>query len=579
MKRTASLLLLLLAAACNGPAHPPEENSPQAASSTTPPSAVRFEDVTRAAGIGFVHSHGGTGEKYMIETLGSGVCLLDFDSDGWPDIYFVQSGAIPTDPPRTGPTGSMLYRNRGDATFEDVTARAGVGGVGYGMGCTVADVENDGDEDLYVTAFGRNTLYRNNGNGTFTDVTQDAGVGDARWGSSAAFGDYDNDSLPDLFVVNYVDFTLGNNVYCGDLKPGYRTYCHPQTFSGLPDVLYHNEGGGRFRDVTKQAGLYDPSGKGLGVVWGDFDSDGWQDLYVANDSTPNFLYHNNGNGTFVEMGQVAGVALGEEGIPRAGMGVAAGDCDEDGREDLFVTNLSQEPNSLFRNLGDNLFADETYPSGLGSPSLLALGFGTNFLDADLDSRLDIFVTNGHILDNVELYSDSITYRQTPFLFENLGGCRFRDVSSTSGPYFLSRDVGRGTAVGDLNHDGAPDLLISANNLPAHLLLNRTPRSSRHWIALRLLGRHGSDALGARVEVVAGGRSLWTQARSASSYLSQSDSVIELGLGEADRVDRVRVWWSGGRMEEFTSLAGDRYHLIREGAGVSQEAGPGAAWKR
>lgn len=578
MKPAAGLLLVLLAG-CTGPAHSPGEESPQAATSPPASSSIRFEDVTSAAGITFVHSHGGTGEKYMMETLGSGVCLLDFDADGWPDIYFVQSGATPTDPPRTGPSGSILYRNRGDGTFEDVTSRAGVGGVGYGMGCTSTDMDNDGDEDLYVTAFGRNTLYRNNGNGTFTDVTEEAGVGDRRWGTSAAFGDYDNDSLPDLFVVNYVDFTLGNNVYCGDLKPGYRTYCHPRTFNGLPDVLYHNEGGGKFRDVTKQAGLYDPGGKGLGVVWGDFDSDGWQDLYIANDSTPNFLYHNNGNGTFVEIGQKAGVALGEEGLPRAGMGIAVGDCDEDGREDLLVTNLSQEPNSFFRNLGNDLFADETYPSGLGSPSLLTLGFGTNFLDADLDSKLDLFITNGHILDNVELYSDSITYRQTPFLFENLGGCRFRDISSTSGPYFHSKDVGRGTAVGDLNHDGAPDLVVSANNLPAHLLLNRTPRSSRHWIALRLSGKRGGDALGARVEAVAGGKSLWAQVRSASSYLSQGDMVIELGLGEARTVERLRVWWSGGKMEEFPSLEADRYYLIREGAGSSQASGPGTAWKR
>jgi enediyne biosynthesis protein E4 len=568
--------MLLSLAGCDTPSGPTEQKSPRPELASR---AIRFEDVTAAAGISFIHSHGGTGQKYMIETLGSGVCLLDFDSDGWLDIYFVQAGAISADRPRTQTTGSILYRNRGDGTFENVTARAGLGGTGYGMGCTAADIENDGDEDLYVTAFGRNTLYRNNGDGTFTDVTESAGVGDPRWGTSAAFGDYDNDSLPDLYVVNYVDFSLANNVYCGDLKPGYRTYCHPKTFNGVPDVLYHNEGGGRFRDVTKQAGVYDPGGKGLGVVWGDFDSDGWQDLYVANDSTPNFLYHNNGNGTFVEIGQRAGVALGEEGLPRAGMGIAVGDCDQDGREDLFVTNLSQEPNSLFRNLGSDLFADETYPSGLGSPSLLFLGFGTNFLDADLDSDLDIFVSNGHILDNVELYSDSITYRETPFLFENLGPCRFRDVSSTSGPYFLSKDVGRGSAVGDLDHDGAADLVVSANNLPAHVLLNRTPRGSRHWIALGLSGSRARDALGTRVELVARGRSSWAQVRSASSYLSQGDLVLELGLGDATAVERVRVWWSGGGMEEIRSLAADHYYHIRQGSGAAEAIGPGAAWKR
>ena len=513
----------------------------------------------------------------MMETLGSGVCLFDYDADGWPDIYFVMSGPLPGAPPGKEET-SRLYRNRGDGTFEDVTVKAGVGQVGYGMGCTAADIENDGDVDLYVTAFGRSTLFRNNGDGTFTDVTAASRTGDASWGTSAAFGDYDNDSLPDLYVVNYVDFSMTNNVYCGDLKPGYRTYCHPQTFNGLPDVLYHNEGGGRFKEVTRQAGVYDPGGKGLGVVWGDFDLDGKEDIYVANDSTPNFLYRNNGDGTFTEIGQKAGVALGEEGIPRAGMGIAVGDCDGDGREDLLVTNLSQEPNSFFRNLGANLFADETYPSGLGSPSLLTLGFGTNFLDADLDADLDLFVTNGHILDNIELYSDSITFRQSPFLFENLGGCRYRDVSSTAGDYFLAKDVGRGTAVGDLDHDGAPDIVVSANNLPAHVLMNRTPRGG-HWIAFGLTGKSGRDALGARVEVSAGGVSRFRWVRSSSSYLSQGDIVLEFGLGGLARADRVKIQWSDGTKEEIESLAADRYYAIREGAGAAPGESAGKAWKR
>ena len=515
----------------------------------------------------------------MVETLGSGVCVLDFDADGWQDLYFVQSGEIPVNPSLRGKVGSTLYRNRGDGTFEDVTARSGVGGAGYGMGCTVADIDNDGDPDLYVTAFGKNTLFRNNGDGTFSDVTDEAGVGDERWGASAAFGDYDNDGLPDLYVVNYVDFTLENNVYCGDMKPGYRTYCHPKTFNGQPDVLYHNLGRGRFRDVTKQAGLYDASGKGLGVVWGDFDRDGWEDLFVANDSTPNFLYHNNGNGTFTEIGQKAGVALGENGMPQAGMGVAVGDCDGDGAEDLFVTNLSQEPDELYRNLGGNLLADETYPSGLGAPTLLFLGFATDFLDADLDGDLDLFVSNGHILDNVELYSDTITYRQTPFLFENQGGCRFADVSAAVGGYFLQKDVGRGSAVADLDHDGDPDLVISANNLPAHLLRNETPHGSRHWIALALEGRPGRDALGAWVEILAGGKSQWREVRSASSYLSQGDTALQFGLGNASTLDRMKIRWRDGSTQELGPLPADGFYLLREGQGAGQRVAPGAAWRR
>jgi len=574
MKRLA-WLLLFVSLGCSGEA---TRTSGAADSGASAPAStsIRFEVAGSGSGIAFVHRNGSTGQKYMVETLGSGVCVLDFDSDGWPDLYFVQSGALPADPADPGRETSRLYRNRGDGTFEDVTAGSGLGREGYGMGCTVADIENDGDADLFVTGFGRNVLYRNEGSGKFTDITREAGVQGGLWATSAAFGDYDGDSLPDLYVVDYVDFSLENNVYCGEMKPGYRSYCHPQTFNGQPDFLYHNQGGGHFQDVSKAAGVADPSGKGLGVVWGDFDDDGRQDIFVANDSTPNFLYHNNGNGTFTEMGQQSGVALGENGLPQAGMGVDAGDCDGDGREDLFVTNLSQEPNSLFRNLGSGLFADESYPSGLGSPSLLALGFGTDFLDADEDGDLDIFVGNGHILDNVELYSDTITYKQAPFLFENEGRCRFKDVSASVGEYFKTRDVIRGSAVLDFNHDGAPDLVVSASNLPAHLLKNRSAKA--HWIALGLEGQRGLDALGARVEVVSGGKSQWRERRSSSSYLSQGDRVLSFGLGDQASVQKVRIRWSDGSRQELGPLAADSFYGIRQGEQETVRSGAGEAWK-
>jgi hypothetical protein len=580
-EKLASVLIAAALLACRGDSGSAPPAASSAAPTATKPvlSPFRFQDVTRQAGIGFVHRNGGSGEKYMAETIGSGVCVLDYDADGWPDLYFVQSGELALKPGGAPAAGSVLYRNRGDGTFEDVSARAGVSAVGYGMGCTSADIDNDSDTDLFVTAYRRHTLFRNNGDGTFSDATPASGIGNPSWGVSAAFGDYDRDGLPDLYIVNYVDFTLENNVYCGDMKPGYRTYCHPQTYNGLPDALYRNLGGGRFKDVSRAAGVADPSGKGLGVVWGDFDADGWQDVYVANDSTPNFLYHNNGDGTFSEIAGKAGVALSEDGMPQAGMGVAAGDCDGDGREEIFVTNLSQEINSLYRNLGSNLFADESYASGLGAPSLLFLGFGTDFLDADLDADLDIFVSNGHILDNVELYSDTITFKQTALMFENLGGCRFRDVSAGSGDYFLQKDVGRGSAVLDYDHDGDPDLAIAANNLPAHLLRNEADRGKRHYLAIGLAGRKGRDALGAVVRVPAAGRFLRAEARSASSYLSQGDAVLLFGLGEEAQGRTVEVSWVDGRTESFTLPGVDRYFLLQEGSGSAREAAPGVAWRR
>jgi len=579
-----TLLVLALAASVMGcpgerPGHSRGPATTGQAPDPTPATAIRFTDATLRSGISFIHRSGKSAAKYMPETLGSGVCIFDYDGDGWQDIYFVQSGSLSADPPAPGGDGNILYRNRGDRTFEDVTGRAGVGGTGYGMGCTFADIDNDGDEDLYVTNFGKNVLYRNNGDGTFTDVTARAGVGDERWSASAAFGDYDGDGLPDLYVANYVDFTLENNVYCGEEKPGYRTYCHPQNYNGVPDILYHNLGSGRFRDVTREAQVYDPSGKGLGVVWGDFDGDGREDIYVANDSTPNFLYHNNGDGTFSDVGERAGVALGETGLPQAGMGVAVADCDGNGRDDIFVTNLAEEPNALYRNEGALLFSDDTYPSGLGSPSLLFLGFGTNFLDADSDGDPDLFVANGHILDNVELYSDTITYAQTPFFFENLGGCKFRDVSAQVGEYFRRKDVGRGSAVGDLDNDGDPDLVVSSSNRPPHLLLNESVVPGLHRISLALAGKRGLDALGARVEVRSGGKRQWAEVRSANSYLSQDEMALHFGLGGSAVAEQVRIRWPGGAEQEFGPLVADRFYLLEEGEGSDEGIGPGKPRRR
>lgn len=529
-----------------------------------------WTDITAEAGIGFRHQSGARGQKYLMETLGSGVCFLDYDGDDRQDLYLVNSGEVPGVGRSTA--RNALYRNLGGGKFRDVTAVAGVGDRGYGMGCTVADYDNDGDQDLYVTNYGDNRLFRNEGDGTFLDVTVQAGVGDPRWGTSSAFADFDNDGWVDLYVANYVDFRIEKNLYCGEPKPGYRTYCHPDNFQALPDVLYRNLGDGTFKDVTREAGLYTAEGKGLGVVWTDYDGDGDVDLYVANDATPNFLFRNRGDGTFENVTWAAGVGFSEEGLPEAGMGVDAGDFNRDGRMDLFVVNLSHETNSLYENRGESGFLDRTFESGLGQPSLLALGFGTGFLDFDNDGDLDIFVNNGHLLDNIHLYSDSVTYAETNMLFENLGGGRFLDVAGKMGEAFRAPGVGRGSAAGDWDDDGDLDLVVTHSGRPVRLLRNDL-RNENHWVGLRLEGtRSNRSAIGARVGVEAGGVILWDEVRSASSYLSQNDLRMHVGVGAEIQVTNVLVRWPGGLTETWRDLPVDRYHHLIEGSGESIQQG-------
>ncbi|HUD70881.1 MAG TPA: CRTAC1 family protein [Dongiaceae bacterium] len=574
-RRPVVAALLLNAATLVGCGRGPTEAPPTPAGRATPGAAPgaaaadfpNFVDVTAAQGITFRHVNGATGQKFMMETLGSGVCVFDYDGDGREDLYFVQSGALPGYAGAVPP--AALYRNVGGGRFEDVTTRAGVGAAGlYGMGCVAADVDGDGDRDLLVTGYGRNVFYRNRGDGTFADDTRGAGLTDTLWSASATFFDADRDGDLDLYVTHYVDFDLKNSLYCGENRPGYRTVCHPKNFDPEPDVYYRNRGDGRFEDRSAAAGIVDRTGKGLGVVAGDVDDDGDEDLYVANDDTPNFLWRNRGDGTFEEIAEAAGCALSEDGVPQAGMGTDMADYDGDGRMDLFVTNLSEEMNELYRNEGDGTFSNATFSSGLGPPSLLSLAFGTFFFDADRDGDLDLFVGNGHIIDNIALYSDTITFEQPPFLFRNLGGGRF-DLPRP-GPALATPRVVRGAVPFDFDDDGDEDLVLAQNDRPAILLRNDGPARG-HWIGVDLAGAAPNrDAIGARVEVLAGARRQARLRRTATSYASQPDGRILFGLGDATTIDRLAVRWPGARDRELFATPGiDRYVTLTRGTGTKE----------
>jgi len=559
LKAQAALCLLLLSLGRCARSSPPSPPKPAV-------DPVKFTDVTRAAGIDFRHRNGAAGMKYLIETMGSGVCAFDYDSDGLTDLYFVQSAPLPGAAPDPLLHAS-LFKNLGGGRFQEVTARAGVGNAGrYGMGCAVADIDNDGDPDLYVTNFGPNTLYRNNGDGTFSDVSRASHTDNPLWGTAAAFADYDSDGDLDLFVGNYLDFTLAKHKRCGDVARHLISYCHPDAYESVPNALYRNDGHGVFTDVTREAGLWNLEGKTLGALWTDFDGDGDVDLFVANDSVRNFLYRNNGNGTFTEVTLASGTGYSEEGRPEAGMGVDAADVDGDGRMDLFVTHLSNEVNELYLNHGDGTFTNGTNAAGLGAPSLLLVGWGTAFFDADNDADPDLYVTNGHVMDDIEQYSDSITYRERDMLFVNDGKGRFADAGSAAGPFFLERDVGRGMTILDFDGDGSLDVALNRNGSGAKLLRNET-RSGNHWITLRLRGtKSNRDGIGAWITLRSGVRRQVAERRSGFSYLSDADGSIHFGLGPNPGPVEAEVRWPSGLKEVFRALTPDRFVTLTEGTG-------------
>ena len=521
-----------------------------------------FEDVTEAAGLRVTHHNGASPRKHIVETMGSGAVFADFDRDGWLDLFTVDGGSV-VDP--SAAAQHHLFRNRRDGRFDDVTQAAGLTHRGYGMGACAADVDNDGWTDLYVTGFGRSTLYRNTGAGAFTDVTAAARAGTSALNTSCAFADVDNDGDVDLFVVGYVD--PGDNTRtCGDSRA--RAYCRPDVYAGAPSTLFRNNGDGTFTDITRAAGLYRPDGKGLGAVFADFDEDGRIDLFVANDLTPNFLFHNEGRAVFTETALAAGVAVATDGRVRAGMGTDAGDYDGDGRLDLVVTNFESEAHSLFRNLGGGLFADATFESGVGPATLPFLGFGAVFLDYDNDAALDLSIANGHVLDNAPLFRSSSRHAQRKLLFRNLGGRRLAEVGRQAGGAFLTESVGRSLIAGDIDNDGDLDLLLT-NNGAAPQLLRNEGAGANQAVTIALRGtRSNRDAVGAVVVGTAGGRRLTRVAKAGSSYLGQSDLRQHIGLGGAARLERVEIRWPGGSTEVVPDVAAGAIVQIEEGRGVT-----------
>jgi len=526
---------------------------------------IEFTDATAQAGIHFKHNSGAFGKKYLPETLGSGCAFLDYDNDGWQDILLVNSMNWPG---RAGPKSyPALYHNNQNGTFTDVTKEAGLAVEMYGLGCAVADYDNDGFDDVYITCLGPNHLFRNLGSGKFQDVTAKAGVGDPGFSTSAIWFDYDKDGKLDLFVCNYVEWSIDKDLYC-TLDGKNKSYCTPESYKGQSSTLYHNKGDGRFENSTERAGLQEPTSKSLGVAMIDYDNDGWPDLFVANDTQPNKLYRNNGNGAFTDNAMTAGVAFSEAGVARAGMGVDAADYDGSGKQSLVIGNFSNEMMALYHNEGTGLFIDEAPTSTIGQASLLTLTFACFFFDYDLDGLPDIFAANGHVSDDINTVQQKVKYAEPPHLFRNLGRKKFEEVTSKLGRALQQAIVARGAAYGDFDNDGDLDLLIAVNNGPARLLRN-DGGNQNNLLRIKTVGTASNrDGIGARITLkISNQQKLWSVVKTGSSYASQSELPLTFGLGKAEKVASVEVAWHSGRVDNLQDVMANQAITIQEGKGI------------
>ena len=529
-----------------------------------------FESISpSSSGIHWRHVNGRSPQYYLPETTGGGCGFIDYDNDGWMDIYLVNSGKSDFYNPNP-PLRNALYHNNRDGTFTDVTEKAGVAAGGYGMGIAVGDYDGDGFPDLFVAQYGRSILYHNEGDGTFRDATAKAGVACDGWATSAVWFDYDNDGRLDLFICGFVDFNKSKNLFCGNKSTGERFYCIPRVYPPGRSWLFHNNGDGTFTDVTAVSGILKHLGKAWGVVAADINNDGLMDLFIANDTMPNFLFVNRGRGKFEEIGLIANVAYSQDGRARSGMGVDAADLDQDGWIDLFVTNVDQEMYSLYHNNHDETFDDLAGPMKIAETTRLMSGWGVKFFDYDNDGTLDLFIANGHPDDKIEMHSRGVTYQERLLLLHNSGE-KLQDVSAGAGPVFQQKFAGRGLAIGDFDNDGAIDVLVAVNN-DAPLLLKNRAASGNHWLGVHLVGKKAnSDAVGARVTWTVEGQKRTRTKIGGGSYLAAHDPRVVLGLGSVTTVEKLEIRWPppSTRVDTFTNVAADRYITIVEGIGIKR----------
>jgi hypothetical protein len=555
----------------------PETASPSTVTTVQPvaPSAIPvrpsgpigFTDLTAQAGIHFKHNSGAFGKKYLPETMGSGVCFLDYDNDGWQDILLVNSMDWPEH--KSGKSLPALYHNNKDGTFTDVTQQSGLAIEMYGLGCTVGDYDNDGNVDIYITTLGSNHLLRNLGNGKFADMTVKAGVADPGFSSSAVWFDYDNDGKLDLFVAHYIDWSIATDQYCS-LDNKNKSYCTPQTYKGQSSTLFHNKGNGTFENVTQRAGLYDPTSKSLGVALLDFDNDGWLDLFVSNDTEPNKLYRNNHNGTFSDIAVSAGLAYSDAGTVRAGMGTDAADYDNSGKQSLVIGNFTNEGMALYHNDGSGLFTNEAAPTGISRMTTQSLTFSTFFFDYDLDGLLDIVAINGHVSDDIAVVQPNVKYAQPPHLFRNLGKGKFEEATTKVGSALQKAIVGRGAAYADFDNDGDLGLVITANNGPARLLRNDNANQN-DMLRIKTVGtRSNRDGIGAKITVKnSKGVRQFGMVKTGSSYLSQSELPLTFGLGkpEEGKTVSLEIVWPSGQKDTIPNVRANQFITVKEGKGI------------